>query len=291
MNRFTNIKSNKLNIITIFFALVSIIFFIIGLFYFLHYTDTPYEKILSMSANYITIISWVLVLIQLIAFVKDSRQKEFRCRKESALILAKEYANDLLQNFTYINSVLSAHYDSNNVHKLQEELEKLEITNFTKSTLGKNSTFDKLEQVFFNGQYIIDDKIIIERAAVHEIKGFSNLLEIENDIVKKNLANLRFKRLVCDTMNNLEYFAMSVNQNVAESDMLFVSLHQTYLLFIKYVYPYICNCNKDDEYLYTNVIDLYRKWSKIKKDNDILNRKKLEKHKKQLKKHNTARPL
>ncbi len=281
---------NKLNLFTVIFSIV------FGIVYFMFIVlwkkqNVLFEDALSMSADYVTIVSCVLVLIQLIAFVKDSRQKEYRCRKENALVLAKEYANDLLKKFTFIQTVLSFYYDPDDATALQEELDKIEIDKFTKSFVGKKTRLSKLEKAFLNGEYVIPYEIILERATIHEIDGFLDFYTIEDEDLRKNLANIKFKRLVCDTMNNLEYFTMSVNQNVAESKMLFVSLHQTYLKFIKYVYPYICNNNVDDESLYTNVIDLYRNWLKEKNEIQSLKKKNEVKSTKIIKKNSSSHPL
>lgn len=81
----------------------------------------------------------------------------------------------------------------------------------------------------------------------------------END-AKKHLANIRFKSILFDTLNTLECFAMSVNQNVSDSEMLYASLHQTYLKFVKYVYPFLCEQNNDEEKFYPNIINLYYSW-------------------------------
>ena len=57
---------------------------------------------------------------------------------------------------------------------------------------------------------------------------------------------------------------MSVMHNVAESEMIFPSLHYTFLKFVRYMYPYICMYNTEEENYYSNIIDLYRSWESVK---------------------------
>lgn len=104
------IKNNKLNFITYTFA---IIFFIVYFVAFLVLIHNKYsvKNILSISADYVTVVSCILVLIQLIAFVKDSRRNEYRSRKEAAYKIAREYADIVLSNMSFIQAVLSISYN------------------------------------------------------------------------------------------------------------------------------------------------------------------------------------
>lgn len=115
------------------------------------------------------------------------------------------------------------------------------------------------------------------------------------DLEEKNLnqlCNIRFRVILCDTMNTLEYFAMTVNQNVAESEMLYDSIHQTFLFFVKLVYPFICEQNIDEELYYPNIIKLYKTWVSKKAKNDKMKIKSEQKKKKAIeRKKNESIPL
>lgn len=289
-NMIEKFKSNKLNYATKYSAIIFAVVYFLAVV-ILIVNRFSLINILSMSANYVTIVSCVLVLIQLIAFVRDSRQKEFRSRKEYALTLAKEYANELLVNMTYINTVLSIHYNDKDMKELENVLNDIEINFFTKDYLGRNKKLSKHENVFKDGNYLIDFNTIVDRAVIHQVNGFDDISKKIIEAKQKEVANMRFKSLVSTTMNNLEYFAMSVNQNVADSDMLFVSLHQTYLKFVKYMYPTICKSNKNGESYYTYVIDLYRKWDKKQEEFEELKKKKENEIQEELRKSTSPQAL
>ena len=71
-----------------------------------------------------------------------------------------------------------------------------------------------------------------------------------------------FHSNVSTLLNKLESFALNLNSNLADEEILYPSLHQTYLKVIKYLYPHICYLNSKntaDKY-FTNVIELYNKW-------------------------------
>lgn len=281
-NKLNKIKNNKLNIATIIVAVISILIYIIG-FLILKSKNYEFPNLLSMSADYITLCSCIIVLIQLIAYVKDSRHNEARSRKESALDLAKEYAKDILGDMTFIENVLSIHYNPKNAAELRNLIMEIPISRFTKNEIEKIDKLKRYSKIFENGNYEINYNTIIEQAIIHQKYDEFNL-DVLEDPDKKSIANVRFRTTICNTLNTLEYFAMSVNQNVAESEMLFVSLHQTFIKFIYFMYPYICKSNIDEELYYTNIIELYRKWNDRKNKIEDFKLKNREKSNKKLEK-------
>lgn len=262
------LRENKLNATTYFIAFVAIIVYISGLRLQLK-NGTELDVILSMSANYVAICSCIIVLIQLVAYFSDSRHKESRCRKEAALKLADEYATTILRNITFIQNVLMRYYDNEKPFLLNEKLDEIKIDKFTSRELTKVKGLERYLCVFENGKYMIPYDIIESASISYQIA--YNIIEPQKDgekesetdesIIKK--ANIKFMLIVSDTLNKLEQFSMAVNHNVAESEMLFPSLHQTYLKFVRFMYPYICMENIDDENYYTNVIELYRTWKTV----------------------------
>ena len=71
-----------------------------------------------------------------------------------------------------------------------------------------------------------------------------------------------FHSNVSTLLNKLESFALHLNSNLADEEILYPSLHQTYLKVIKYLYPHICYLNSKniaDKY-FTNIVELYNNW-------------------------------
>lgn len=260
------IRNNKLNVATYIISLIGIVIYIIGVAT-LKNTGTTLKEILSMSANYVAILSCIIVLVQLVAFFSDSRHKESRCKKESALKLAEDYATNILINITFIENVASVYYDSD-ASLLRRELINMEIDKFTLKDMQKQKELSKYYEIFENGKYPIPNNIILDTSLSYDLTypifEASEADDSEAEDRKNKSVNIKFKHIINHTLNKLECFSMAVNHNVAESEMLFPSLHQTYLMFVRFMYPYICMNNKDEEEFYTNVIELYRTWENVK---------------------------
>ncbi len=258
------LRNNKLNAFTYIIAGIAIIMYVLGLNEQIN-SEKTLSEILSMSANYVAICSCIIVLVQVVAFFSDSRHKESRCRKEAALKLADEYASTILRNITFIQNVVRCYYDRDNPESLNEKLSELKIDKFVSKELTKVKGLEKYIDIFRNGKYNIPCEII-KNASISYRVGYNIIKDTtdeDNDDLKRE-ANIAFKLIVSDTLNKLEYFSMAVNHNVAESEMLYPSLHQTYLNFVRFMYPYICMENIDEENYYTNIIELYRTWEEIR---------------------------
>lgn len=89
-------------------------------------------------------------------------------------------------------------------------------------------------------------------------KAFDSLIRYNYYV---SLYNGKFLEIITDTLNKLEYFAMSFNTKIADEDVVYQSLHQSFLKMINMMYFYIAFQNVDgkDKY-YTNIIELYNKW-------------------------------
>ncbi len=279
------IKKHLLDVITLATTILGIITYLIGFRYFSEGRTT--EQIFSLTVDYVTICSCALVLIQLIAFVKDARSKENRCRKEAALDLAKHYAENILTDITFIENVLSRHYNNKDVKAYAKMVSSLEITTFKKEKL--NEKFKAITDIFDKNNAIKFD-LLTEQAIVFQKMDIDSIEKVDK-AKQLEMLNRRFKKEICDTMNTLEYFAMSMNQNIAESDMLYPSLHQTYLKFVRFMYPYICFSNVKKEEFYTNIIELYRNWEKKEKELNKYDERSEKRREADNKRRSRSRPL
>lgn len=74
---------------------------------------------------------------------------------------------------------------------------------------------------------------------------------------------LYYRSRFVEFLNTLEYFSMAFIQNVADDDVVYQSLHQTFLAMVKYFYFFIAFSNKNVENkYYTNISELYKLWLK-----------------------------
>ncbi|MBQ2848204.1 MAG: hypothetical protein IJE74_08100 [Clostridia bacterium] len=286
------IGHNKLTSLTVIVATLCSVVYLIGLFWY-YKQNKNIDTILSASADYIAICSCILLLVQVFFYVRDSRRNEHRARKEFALGLANNYANDLLIDMAFIQNVLAKHYNEQTPQELSDILSNQSFENFTLTALKELDKLESYSNKIFKQAIKID--IIKEFSLIYNVIGSDELEKLEENskenfkktkdgaFCSKNkleneinqAATRKFKCFVSCTMNKLEYFAMSVNQNIAEGDMLYISLHQTFIRFVNYVYPFICTTNTEFELFYTNIISLYKKWcEEDKKDKTFIKEKK-----------------
>ncbi len=267
-------KHNLLRLSTKIITLSAFMFYLVML-YFLIKWNTKFDNVMQISANYVTIFAFAIGTLQLVAFVNDARQRERRAKKEAALELARYYAQNIVVKVSFITNVLSRAYDNNNVKKLREEVfDDLKIEKFTNKALKKlqkEPQFNRFSSFLKNDVYNIPTDILLNQ---FECYGYTDIPEKggKKDDEYQRILNLKFRGIVSQTLNELEHFSMSVNQNISDSEMLFPSLHQTFLRIIKHSYPIICQSNDNgrEEY-YTNVIKLYRKWNnRLSEHKDVI---------------------
>ncbi len=121
-----------------------------------------------------------------------------------------------------------------------------------------------------------------------------NVDKESNPILSKNPALLKneFLDSVYDFLNALEWFSMSCQYGIADEEILYQSLHKTFLSTVWLLYFYIAYQNESNEdKLFTNIIWLFNKWhdrlynvqqkaqkeqQKIAKKLDNVNRKRIE---------------
>jgi len=80
-----------------------------------------------------------------------------------------------------------------------------------------------------------------------------------------------FELLLNRLANQLEWFSMAFTHHLADCDVVYQSLHQTYLEIVKILYFRLSFPNVEtSEKCFTNIIDLFLQWQK-QKDADLEN--------------------
>lgn len=229
------------------------------------------KNFLDVTVSWISICTFLFVSLQTIFFLKDFKLKNARQQKEYSLQLAKEYANEILPDISFVSAVIRSTLGAENCQTISTfepklftsaecECLKTEILKIYKNYEKDVFSIDTIKHFLF----LLSDKSRIK---------FESIEYIEQEKLKKEY-NKAFNFLADTVLNRLECFAMALNQNVAEDLMLYPSLHQTMLRNIKIMAPRLADRNNshEDKY-YTNVIEIYHRWQKYKQENiDALNR-------------------
>ena len=213
--------------------------------------------------------------------------------KNKAAELALYYKDNILPKISYIDDVL----ENVGVNDLMKRVRHADIDCFTNMELKQLTNDDIVAQIVNKLRNDPEKMVIIWanrqddpiplKAYLTAREKIENAQQMEDKDEKRRMireaneeiGNVKntilkyFFRELGDLQNNLEYFAMHFTSGVADSSVVFPSLHQTYLEIVKKLYWSISmkNIESKDKY-FTHIIQLYKEW--IKQDN--INNKKVQ---------------
>lgn len=205
------------------------------------------------------------------AFKAYKHQKE-RARKEAACDLARYYAENVIVRHGFVSTVMQfARVDE----KAKEFFPYKELSSFSKSEmlefLGKKEvTYEMAMDTFVNidPQAILNAKLYFATSIHEKAALIKEYIVQDKETGEKRLAfpdylQAEFLDRICDFLNDLEWFSMSCRYGISDEEVLYQSLHTTFLSTVWLLYFYICDQNETNEdKLFTNIIWLFNKWRK-----------------------------
>lgn len=202
------------------------------------------------------------------AYKAYHHQRE-RAKKDAACALAKVYVDEILDKYSIVAEVLSK---SGILSYVKETFPMDAIRDFTmrevlelavqskanlKELSKKMDTFDHFSIL---NAFVCKTNSMAERNALSA--AYSDRAD-DDTMIPKNEAylKLRFTDTVSALLNTLEWFSMNCRYGLADEEVLYQSLHQTFLSTVWMMYYYISmnNASNVDKY-YTNVIWLFTAW-------------------------------
>lgn len=213
-------------------------------------------KILNESTIPIYL-SLVALLISFFSYQYSKNQSKI----ERAVDLAKDYAI-LLHNITAVRYIISSH---ENIAKL---INKHQIVcaedSFDMDQLKNVYTPNELKSLeeFFSGT-LMDTQVLANHYVMSHTTPMVSGKEEEQKLTLLNpdLLKHHYATMIQVLLNDLEQFSMNFVQNLADSDTVYQSLHQSFFYCFGMLYYPICknNLSSKDKY-YTNIIYLYKNW-------------------------------
>lgn len=245
----------------------------------------------------ISILGFAGLLVELGLIVRDQKRHVNEVKIQEAINLSEKIKNLISRDLNFILTVLDADENYKNIVKhLQED----EIKVFNKEEFDdickKNS---ELEKYFCLCDYFIKENmsklseayLLYCNVDVNEYAKINSFIHLnwkmskeEMELIKegnnskeanlmskkyvemnyyKSKISKKFSGCVNETLNELEELCMSLNKGIVDEDTVYQSLHQIVIRTVKYLYPVICYCNRDnntyDKY-YTHTITLYNDW-------------------------------
>lgn len=227
--------------------------------------------------------SWVLLLVTVIsvicAYLAYKHQKR-RAAKDAACSLGKFYANTIIPEMEFIANVL---VNSGYAERIKQacpydKLSAFDMKEAAAIIAGGEETLKQL----LSDLHTIDSEIIYD-ARIHAAinieernsiakeyivgKEDEETGEVNYTIVYPKLLQWELRKAIANLLNNLEWFAMNFQYNLADEEVLYQSLHETFLSCIWSLYVYISSNNRPgaDKY-FTNVIWLFNLWKNRLRD-------------------------
>jgi len=232
----------------------------------------------TISAIAGCILSFITLLVTVISVIcayKAYQHQKDRSKKDAACELARYYSENIIERYSFVSAVFRA---AGVPQAIKEILPYERMKDFTYKELccileEQGKTYEEVTRLFKN----IDTKIIyaakitmaksvaernsLAKEHIYIVEGegdaSSDRVEIAHGEILQSEVNSEVRTL----LNDLEWFSMSCRYGLADEEMLYQSLQQTYISFVWLVYYYIAsgNINSEDK-LYTNVIWLFNTW-------------------------------
>lgn len=264
------IKKHKCFIIVYIFILIVLIFILQALsnsnLETIYYITQILGIFIVMTGTFIALKQYLLTSRnEIIKFNNDQIQK--------SIDLAEYYKNNILCNMILIDQV----YHHTGMSKIINKVKPSQMKDFDKHELDELYTSDDIETL---KNSLMSDKfceIVGIIGKDHGIDVFEPSIQkdengnpiIDEDgtpqiVVKVNkhkVSSLFMNKIVEETLNNLEFFAMHFTYNTADESVVYQSLHKTFLEVVQLLYYNIAINNETGESkFYTNVIDLFNTW-------------------------------
>lgn len=223
----------------------------------------------------------LVAAVSAICAFKAYRNQRERAKKASACELAKYYADNIITQGSYIESVYSR---SKYTNLVKDKFPLDRIHSFTcqemEAFLGNDDhvTQDLAQKAFYvDPSCILASKLqctssVIDRSNFMAAYTMPSEDDTPFEIRNQSYLQTDFSNSIYMLLNDLEWFSMQCRYGVADEKLLYQSLHQTFLSDVQMLYFHISsrNINSEDK-LFTNLIWLFQRWKsrleKFKKKN------------------------
>lgn len=214
------------------------------------------------------------------AYRAYQHQKD-RSRKEAACNLAKYYANNIIDKYTDITIV----FDTAGIMEIirntfpLDDLNDFDIDELEALLKAKNMVVADFKDKLRNLDPMSVLNARMSRACSPEERNmtFTSYTKVGEDgkteVINGTYLLLDFEQEISGLLNELEWFAMNCKYGLADEELMYQSLHQTFISTVWMLYFYISHRNENNEdKLYTNLVWLFIEWrnrlSKIKNEKE-----------------------
>ncbi len=244
--------------------------------------------VLLISKNYLEDIYYITQILGIIfvaigsyiainQYIKTSKNEIDKFNNErikKSIELAEYYKDNILGNMTIISEIYGAtgildiikktkgsHMENFDKHELAELLSTEDLNNIKKITDSDEYYFIIDICCYMKGINLINYHKDIDH--IFDLELDENLKNTINKLNRGKTHHIFMNNIVMETLNNLEFFSMNFNYNIADESVVYQSLHKTFLEVVYLLYYNIAvNNEPGDKKLFTNIIELYNLWQK-----------------------------
>lgn len=224
----------------------------------------------------------VTVVSAVCAFLAYRHQKN-RSKKEAACNLAKYYAKNVISRYAHICTVLKKSKIAEITKKcfplssikefnMKEMEELLEESGETEEEIANR--ISNIDPFIILNSNLVKETSVLERTLIKLGYVVQDEVTGEREIINGDFLQNDFLQEIIDTLNELEWFSMNCKYRIADEEILYQSLHQTFLSMVWMLYYFISRKNHSNpDKTYTNVIWLFCIWrdrlAEIKRRPDV----------------------
>ena len=180
-------------------------------------------------------------------------------KREKALELTEFYKDNVLGHTVMFNRV----YQKIGIKQMLDKVKRDDMKDFDEYEAEENcirADLDEIRKITKTDKFFeaLEEFHHIHRTKENEIG--KEKLDLSDPEVRDRLET-SYRDEQIRILNNLEFFAMHFINGIANEEIVYQSLHKTFLTIVELFYFDICLNNvKDGSKLFTNVIVLYNKW-------------------------------
>lgn len=211
----------------------------------------------------------IAVASAIIAYLAYNHQRNLK-KKDMALKLADAYSEKFIPRLRYIDSILVSIGADKFIKEFSDPVSftEKELIELLKRNSG---TIDKFTKIFDRCKREQLDKAYSQSGCNGYISTIHNNFLKIIDTNDRLLGNAVYK-FILDFLNDIEAMASKFYYNIAEEELVYPILHQTFLAHMKNWYFFIAHKNSlDHDRFYPYTIWLYEKWHQreVKKRNSL----------------------
>lgn len=194
-----------------------------------------------------------------IAYLAYNHQRKLN-KKKHALSIAERYGKEIIPRLRYISCILNIVGCSPFIAEFNNPVDftEQELTDYLKR---KDSNILKFKD-HINSVKVADlNNAYLQSGSNPYISERHNYL-VKAGTIDETVLGDAFVKFILDLLNDLESFSSQFYYNIAEEELSYPMLHQTFLSHIKNLYYFIADKNRfDQDRYYQFIVWLYEKWS------------------------------